>query len=214
MAVRGYEHTAIQDLREREPLVIHTKVITQGHKTGVEDEVERTCKAVGHVPAGEGSSSMWVMGELLTHKIPSRRTGGAYALFEVATRPGTGPSPHVHHREDESFYVLEGEYEFLIEGSTMRARAGSLLYFPKGTLHAHRGVGEDAGRMLMTQTPGGLYERFFEEVGRPGEGEAGPGSFGERSDAESIVATAAKYGIEIPSIKETQPDDALRGAAP
>jgi quercetin dioxygenase-like cupin family protein len=152
--------------------VSHTKVITQGHETGAEKE-ERACKAVVHPPAGEGTRSLWVMGELLTHKIPSRRTGGAYTLFEVATEPGAGPPPHVNHREDESFYVLEGEYEFLIEGSTIRARAGSLFYFPKGTHHAHRGVGEGVGRMLVTQTPGGLYEGFFEEVGKPVDSEAG-----------------------------------------
>jgi quercetin dioxygenase-like cupin family protein len=198
MAVRGYERTAIQDHRERGPLVIHTKVITQGHKTGVEDEVERRCKAVGHVPAGEGSSSMWVMGELLTHKTPSHTTGGAYALFEVATPPGAGPPPHIHHREDESFYVLEGEYEFLIEGGTIRSRAGSLLYFPKGTVHAHRGVGEGVGRMLVTQTPGGLYERFFEEVGTPSEGGSGSLADDERFNLNEIAAIGVEYGIEIP----------------
>jgi quercetin dioxygenase-like cupin family protein len=52
------------------------------------------------------------MGELLTYKIASQRTGGAYSLFEVTTQPGAGPPPHVQHREDESFYVLEGEFEF------------------------------------------------------------------------------------------------------
>jgi hypothetical protein len=49
---------------------------------------------------------------------------------------------------------------------TLQVGAGSLLYVPKGTLHAHRGVGEGVGRMLVTQTPGSLYERFFEEVGQ------------------------------------------------
>ena len=52
--------------------------------------------------------------------------------------------------------------------------AGSLLYVPKGILHAHRNVGEGVGRMLVTQTPGSLYERFFEEVGKAVDGEAGP----------------------------------------
>ena len=79
---------------------------------------------------------------------PSHQTGGAYALFEVATQPGTGPPPHIHHREDESLYVLAGEYEFLIGRKTLRVRAGSLLYVPKSTLHAHRSVGEGVGRML------------------------------------------------------------------
>jgi len=52
--------------------------------------------------------------------------------------------------------VLEGEYEFVLEGRTLRASMGSLIYVPKGTLHAHKNVGEGVGRMLVSQTPGGL----------------------------------------------------------
>jgi quercetin dioxygenase-like cupin family protein len=184
--------------------VSHTKGITQGHNTSAEEE-ERTYRAVAYVPTGQGTRSLWVMGELLTYKIPSRWTGGAYSLFEVATQPGAGPPPHVNHREDESFYVLEGEYEFLIEGITIRARAGSLIYVPKGTLHAHNGVGEGKGRMLVTQTPGGLYERFFEELGNEADGDdAEPPVLDERSGAKKIVAVAAQHGIEIlpPNPKE------------
>jgi quercetin dioxygenase-like cupin family protein len=191
----------------------NTANLARGHESRIAQE-EKLERAGVHIPPGEGARSLWAMGVLVTCKLPSQMTGGAYALFEVATQPGSGPPPHIHHREDESFYVMEGEYEFLTEGSTVRVGAGSLLYFPKGTLHAHRGVGEGVGRMLVTQTPGGLYERFFEEVGRPVEGEAGPGFFEELPDAEIVVATAAKYGIEIapPIEEETQPDDALRAA--
>lgn len=177
----------------------HTANLAQGHDSRMARE-EKLERAGVHIPPGEGARSLWVMGVLVTHKIPSHRTGGAYALFEVATRPGVGPPPHIHHREDEPFYVLEGEYEFLMDGSTITARAGSLLYFPKGTLHAHRGVGDGVGRMLVTQTPGGLYERFFEEVGRPVEGAGDPGFFGEQPDVESVIATAARYGIEIATL--------------
>src|SRR3712207_5451497 len=138
------------------------------------------------------------MGVLVTYKIPSHRTGGAYALFEVAIQPEAGSPPHIHHREDESFYVLEGDYEFLVEDRTIRVSAGSLLYFPRGTLHAHRGVGEGVGRMLVTQTPGGLYERSFEEVGRPMDGNGGPLVFEDQPDVANIVSIAARYGIEIP----------------
>jgi quercetin dioxygenase-like cupin family protein len=181
----------------------HAADVAQGNKTR-EVEEERMEKRVAHIPPGEGARSLWVMGVLVTYKIPSHQTGGAYALFEVATRPGAGPPPHIHHREDESFYVLEGEYEFLIEGQSISVGAGSLIYVPKGTLHAHRGVGESVGRMLVTQTPGGLYERFFEEVG-----EAAPDrrelQVPERS--ENLARTreiAAGYGIEIPLPPENQ----------
>jgi mannose-6-phosphate isomerase-like protein (cupin superfamily) len=179
----------------------HTADISHSHKTRKVGEAEMG-KKVTHVLPGEGTKSLWVMGELLTYKIPSQRTGGAYSLFEVTTQPGAGPPPHVQHREDESFYVLEGEYEFLDNGRTLRAEAGSLLYVPKGTLHAHKNVGEGAGRMLVTQTPGGLYEHFFEEVGKPAVGDAGPLVFDDHPDVRRIVALAAQYGIEIPPIAE------------
>jgi mannose-6-phosphate isomerase-like protein (cupin superfamily) len=111
---------------------------------------------------------MWIFGELVTYKVTAEQTGGAYSLFEVMSRPEEGgPPPHVQHREEEAFYVLEGEYEFLVEGRILRAGTGSLLYVPRGNLHAHRNVGEGVGRMLVNQTPGGLHERFFEEVGEP-----------------------------------------------
>jgi mannose-6-phosphate isomerase-like protein (cupin superfamily) len=154
--------------------------------------------AVVNMPPGEGRRTLWVLGELVTYKVSSQMTGGAHAMFEVATRAGAGASPHVQHREDECFYVLEGEYEFLVESRTSRVRAGSLLYIPKGTLHGHESVGERAGRMLITQTPGGLYERFFEEVGKPVGGKAELLILKDESEVANIAAIAAKYGIEIP----------------
>ena len=155
-------------------------------------------KRVAHVGPGEGTRSLWMLGELLTYKVPSQRTGGAYSLFEVETPPGSGPPPHVQHREDECFYVLQGEFEFLNGEETLRAGVGSLIYIPKGTLHAHKNVGEGVGRLLVTQTPGGLYERFFEEVGIPVDDDGGPLVFEEQPDLGRIVAVAAEHGIEIP----------------
>jgi len=179
----------------------YTADVVQGHKTRAVGE-EKIQKEAAHISPGDGARSLWVLGVLATCKIPSHMTGGAYALFEVATQPGTGPPPHIHHREDEAFYVLEGEYEFLVEDRTTRVNAGSLLYFPKGTLHAHRGIGESVGRMLVTQTPGGLYECFFEEVGKPVDGEKGWPILKDEPEVTNIATIAAKYGIEISPIAE------------
>jgi quercetin dioxygenase-like cupin family protein len=142
-------------------------------------------EGIAHMPPGEGPSQ-WVFGELVTYKTTGEQTGGAYSLFEVETPPGSGPPPHIQHREDESFYVLEGDYEFLDEERTIRASVGSLIYVPKGNLHAHKNVGEGVGRLLVTQTPGGLYERFFESL-----------IFEDQPDVARIPALAARYGIEI-----------------
>ena len=176
----------------------HSVEVTHGHGKR-EVGVVRMEKAVAHVAPGEGTISLWVLGELLTYKVPSQRTGGAYSLFEVTTQPGAGPPPHVQHREDEAFYVIEGEYEFLIGEETLRVGAGSLLYVPKGTLHTHKNVGEGVGRMLVTQTPGGLYEHFFEKVGKKAvDGEVRPPVFEDHSDMRRIMEVAAEHGIEIP----------------
>ena len=175
----------------------HSVDIAQGHETRAVGEVERE-NAVAHIPPGESRRSLWVLGELVTYKISSQRTGGAYSLFEAATHPGAGPPPHIQHREDESFYVLEGEFEFLSGEETLRVGVGSLLYVPKGTLHAHKNVGEGVGRMLMSQTPGGLYERFFEAVGKAVDDDGGPFVFAHQPDVGRVVEVAAEYGIEIP----------------
>ena len=94
--------------------------------------------------------------------------------------------------------MLRGEFEFVVEGRTISVGVGSLIYVPKGNLHAHKNVGGGVGRMLVSQTPGGLYERFFEEVGELVDGEAGSLFSEDQPNVTSIVAIAAKYGIEIP----------------
>jgi quercetin dioxygenase-like cupin family protein len=128
----------------------------------VEASEHKIGEVVAYVPPGEGDRSLWVFGELVLYKTRSEQTGGAYSLFEMASPPGCGPPPHIQHREDESFYLLEGEYEFLVEGRVFRVGAGSLIYVPRGTLHAHKNAGEGTGRLLLSQTPGGSHERFFE----------------------------------------------------
>jgi quercetin dioxygenase-like cupin family protein len=160
---------------------------------------KRMPQGFAHIPPGEGHS-LWVFGELVTYKTTGQQTGGAYSLFEVASRPGTGPPPHVQHREEEAFWVLEGKYEFLIEGRTFTASAGSLLYVSKGTLHTHKNVGEDVSRMLLTQTPGGLYEGFLEEAGRPGTDLSSPSPAPTPGEVQRMVELGRKYGTEYPPL--------------
>jgi quercetin dioxygenase-like cupin family protein len=149
---------------------------------------------VAHTRPGEDRRSLWVMGEMVTCKITSDQTSGAYSLFEITTQPGDGPPPHVQHWEDEAFYVLEGEYEFLDGDRAIRAGVGSLIYVPSGNLHTHKNVGEKPGRMLVSQTPGGAHERFFEELA---VNSAAPCASKDSPDIEIIGSIATKYGIEI-----------------
>ena len=99
-----------------------------------------------HLGPKEGRAVHMPEAQLITRKVGSEHTGGAYSLFEVAVGPMGGSEPHIQHKEDECFYVLEGQFEFLIEGATIEAGPGSLIYVPKGTLHAHKNLGESVGR--------------------------------------------------------------------
>ncbi|HEV2092507.1 MAG TPA: cupin domain-containing protein [Rubrobacter sp.] len=151
-------------------------------------------KGAAYVGPGEGRA-VWVSGgQLLTYKVTAEQTGGAYSLFEDTVPPRYGTPTHIHHREDESFYIVEGEFEFSRDGETIRAGAGSLVYVPRGSLHAFKNVGEGRGRLLMSQTPGGLHERFFEEVGEEAIDRTTPPATTDRPD---LAAVAAKYGTEM-----------------
>jgi mannose-6-phosphate isomerase-like protein (cupin superfamily) len=151
-----------------------------------------------HLRPEEGRA-VWVLGtQLMTYKVSAEQTGGAYSLFEGLVPPHDGTPPHIHHREDECFYVLEGEFEFLKGEDAVTAGVGSLIYVPKGTLHAFRNVGEGPGRLLSSQTPGGLHERFFEEIGEEAADRSTPPVAQGSPDLERVAAIAAKYGTEIP----------------
>ena len=125
-----------------------------------------TSLSTTRIVSGEGRS-LRVLGELVTCKVTAEQTGGAYSLFEVVSPPGGVPRPHIQHLEDECLYVILGVFEFVEGDETFLAGPGSVVYVPKGNLHAYRNASRAAGRLLITQTPGGMHERFFEEIGEP-----------------------------------------------
>lgn len=161
-------------------------------------EAEIGKPGVAYLGPEEGRAVWMPGGQLLTYKITADQTGGAYSLFEGTVPPQEGEPPHIHHREDESFYVVEGEFEFSRDGETFEVGPGSLVYVPRGSLHAFRNVGEGKGRLLLGQTPGGLHERFFEEVGEEAMDRATPPA-AVSSNPRDLVAVAARYGTEIAS---------------
>ena len=162
---------------------------------------------IGSIAAGgfrigpaEGRATRMPGAQLVTRKVGSDQTGGAYSLFEVTVGAGGGEGPHIQHREDECFYVLEGRFGFVVEGEQIEAGPGSLVYVPKGVLHAFENAGETTGRMLVSQTPGGAYESFIEEVGSPEAGEGVPPETEEPMDnVRRLAAVGALYGVEMVS---------------
>ncbi len=124
-------------------------------------------------------------------------TGGAYAMFDVRTPPGAGVPPHIEHNDDETFYILEGQYAFEINGEVHNLGPGDCARTFRGIPHAYRNVGETPGRTLVLTMPGGVHERFFSEAGDLVEDPLNPGSPSGPPDFDRLMAAAARYGIEI-----------------
>ena len=150
-------------------------------------------KAAVHVAPGEGQMR-WLVGDLVTFKVLGEHTSGAFTLAEEVTPSQGGPPPHLHTREDETFYVVEGELEFVVGGRTISAGAGSVVHGPRGVAHGFRNVGSAPSTMAVIIAPAGL-ERFFQEAGEPVEDPSSPPE--GPPDVERLVAVAQKYGIEI-----------------
>ncbi len=126
-----------------------------------------------------------IMGEQVYIRLRSSETGGAYSVIEDETPPGGGPPLHVHSYEDESFCVLEGEYEIQIGEEVVRGVPGTWLFAPRGVPHRFKNVSPGTSRLLALFSPGG-FEEFFEEVDAAGS--EGPPAF------PVIVGIAERYG--------------------
>lgn len=150
---------------------------------------------VVHVPPG-GGRSVWFNGGLVTFYALGEDTGGAFTLFEEALAPEEAAVPHLHHEEDQAFYVLAGEHEFVCDGHAFGAKAGSFVYVPRGTTHSYANVGTEPGRLLILSAPAGGTERLFLELGEPAaEGSTPPPT--EPLDLKAFRATVQKYGSDI-----------------
>ncbi len=124
-------------------------------------------------------------------------THGSFSLIEELAPPGFGPPWHVHHAEDELFYVLEGEETFRVGEREIRAPEGSTVYAPHGTPHSYRVEGEIPARHLCLTSPPDL-ENFVLDVGTPADERTLPPETEPTSEeVEKVAALQEEYGFEI-----------------
>lgn len=143
---------------------------------------------------GEGNS-YWVLGDKYTFKVTGKDTNGAFTVMDQIIQPQGGPPPHIHHREDEAFFILEGRFSFLNGDKQTVFEAGSFVYTPKGTLHTFKNIDDKPGRLLVTVTPAGL-EDFFYAVGTPADDTGNPPAF-DPSVIEKIMQLSKKYEMDV-----------------
>src|SRR5213592_1664619 len=102
-----------------------------------------------------------VVGDVYRFLATGEDTNGKYAMWEAIVPPGGGPPPHVHGREEESFYILEGEITFQIADERIVATAGMFANIPVGTLHSFKNESNRPAKMLISVAPAGLEQMFF-----------------------------------------------------
>jgi quercetin dioxygenase-like cupin family protein len=143
---------------------------------------------------GEGIP-MWMLGGLYEVKISGEETGGIFTVMEMTVPEGCGPPPHIHE-QDELTYVIEGAARYHVNGTTMEAGAGTVLFFPKGTLETFEPVGATPLRILIAYAPGGV-DQFFKEAGEPAPRREVPPTPTSPPDVERLVAIGARHGLEL-----------------
>jgi quercetin dioxygenase-like cupin family protein len=140
--------------------------------------------------------SVWYNGSLMTFLATGEETHGRFALIEAVARRGNVPPPHIHHREDEIFYVLEGEIVVSVGDRTIKGTAGTMVFLPRDVPHSFT-IESEQSRMLILLAPAGL-EEWFKAFSVPAPAMTLPPAdeppYGE---VQRMLEAAPRYGIEF-----------------
>jgi quercetin dioxygenase-like cupin family protein len=148
------------------------------------------------VPKGEGEARWW-FGMLTEIKATAADTGGQFSLVQVTCPPGYQAVRHVHHREDEGFWIVDGDVTLEVGGTLIEAHAGDYAFGPRDIPHSFS-VGNSGCRMLFLLTPGG-FEELIRATSEPARGRVVPPPATEPPDIARMNQIVARYGAEIVS---------------
>ena len=157
----------------------------------MQPQEEQTGKGTAiHIPPGEGQS-VWFADEILTFKV-DRDQSQSVGIFEDEVPPQSGAPAHLHRNQDETHYILEGQFEFVLDERKVNADAGSVVYVPRTMMHAFTNTGKEKGKLLFINTPQGPLEQFLVEFGEPVSDPSSPPE-GEL-DLDKLQAIAQRTG--------------------
>ncbi len=129
-----------------------------------------------------------VLGTEMVIKADGESTGGAMAVVEATVPAKQGPPLHIHSREDELFYVIDGQFRIWHGDENMEVSSGEVAFLPRNMRHSYQNIGDGAGRLLVTITPAG-FEGFFRKVSER--------NLSAPEDMEELQALAKEYGLEF-----------------
>ncbi len=146
-----------------------------------------------HVVADTGFM-YWGPGDSYTILVTGAQSGGAYFMLECRVPPGGGPPPHIHEREDEAFFLLQGTVTLTVSGQTIVAKQGDFAHIPRRAVHTFRNDGTETVRMLAIFSPAGM-EGWFAEAYREAPDRTATPPPPSPEMLERMVAAAPKYGV-------------------
>jgi quercetin dioxygenase-like cupin family protein len=137
---------------------------------------------------------LWFIDNLAYVHVDGEESGGAYSFSEIWGTHGNMPPLHVHHRDDEAFYVLDGELRLFLGNRQIVRTAGQAALAPRDVPHTYR-VESDRARWIVINSPAG-FEQFLRDAGEPAPSAELPPS-GRPFDPAELARAAAEHGIEI-----------------
>jgi quercetin dioxygenase-like cupin family protein len=140
-------------------------------------------------------TAVWFLGALSQVRVSGEQTGGAFALRDNLARRGNASPVHVHDRDDETFFVLDGELRVIVGEDDHAAGPGTVAVLPRRLRHAYV-VTSATARFLTLHTPGG-FEQFAAEVGEPAQAPTLPPEPAGPPDPTALAQAAARHGITI-----------------
>ena len=145
--------------------------------------------------AGSGPAT-WALGGLFERLVSGADTGGLLGASLVTQPPGTAPPLHVHTREAEAWYLLEGTLTYQAGDERVDLEPGGFIYLPQGLPHAFRTTGTVPVRYLALTLPGGVLG-LYDEVGTPAPERRLPDAGVNGDDVARWLAAAPRYGLQI-----------------
>jgi quercetin dioxygenase-like cupin family protein len=136
----------------------------------------------------------WFLGNLAVVKLTGEETDGQFSLVEALAARGDMPPLHVHHRDDETFLIIDGEMSMYVGDAALRGGPGSIFFAPRDVPHAYR-VESDTARWRVISSPPAFAE-FVLETSMPARALTLP-SEPPMISPDELNETAARYGIEI-----------------
>ena len=136
-------------------------------------------------------------GDTYTFLATTEETDGAYFVLEGTVPPGAGPPPHIHHDQVETFYVVEGQLEIMIDGQVHETKAGDFVHVSKGSPHSFINRSQAPAKLVATFVPAVNVEKFFREaMEETTDRNAIPPSLDDAM-IQRMIAAAERNGVEI-----------------